>query len=153
MLLYYLTTQGSFLPSERVQEYSSTHSNLHFIIHYDSEYAHSAVTTNALPASNTALIFTIRDILRRARFITEVSFHKVQAHSGNYWNDVADQLAKFGLNVSPVKGKSAFNHNLQQEHSHAISETLSSNPLTGLIFALNINQSPRFLLQQIVPYR
>ena len=106
-----LSAIGEFLLYLRDEADDATLSK-NIIIRYDSEYAAKTILGMWKPVKNTALIATIKTILRevmqrrrtllcaghKTKSRTLFQFVHVKGHSHDIWNDLADKLAKKGAN-------------------------------------------------------
>jgi ribonuclease HI len=66
------------------------------IVHmqYDSSYAHGVTTRVLKPTTNLSLVLAVRTALTLVT--ATISWEKISAHTGDIFNEQADQLAKFG---------------------------------------------------------
>ena len=69
------------------------------VIYVDSKYASAMVEARWSFATNVVLIQCIQHILVQVRAVRNVTFRWVAGHSGDEWNDVADDLATAGQHV------------------------------------------------------
>jgi hypothetical protein len=65
-------------------------------IHFDSTYAHDAITGLSAPEHNVALINKAKELYQRVIAQRMITWNKVLAHSNNHGNEYADHLAGEG---------------------------------------------------------
>lgn len=66
---------------------------------YDSEYAAKSVIGEFNGEKNKTLITACRNLLKEASNKSTIKFKHIKAHSGNEYNDMADELAKMGAKL------------------------------------------------------
>ena len=69
------------------------------LIYVDSTYAPAVVEARWGYKSNHELIRCIQSVLVQVRAVRNVTFRHVYGHSGDPWNDVADDLATLGQDI------------------------------------------------------
>ena len=78
------------------------------VLVYDSEYAANLVQRFWRPRSNFSIVLAARQIYDAARDVATIRWEHVDSHTGEFWNDRADVLAKHGATRdSPRSSNSA----------------------------------------------
>ena len=64
-------------------------------IYTDSSYAMGLLTLGWKPKKNTALVLSIKDLIKKFK---DIEFVKIKGHSGHIENEMADRLAVSAIN-------------------------------------------------------
>lgn len=82
-------------------------------------YVTQTLVGTSAPKKSTELIHKLRSICRPVLLKTPFSFSHVYSHQGHTWNDLADELADTGINLSEFKIIWG-NHSVNQENHNEI---------------------------------
>ena len=109
-----------------LRDYDNNHDDV--LIYVDSTYAPAVVEARWGYKSNHDLISCIQSILVQVRATRNVTFKHVYGHSGDPWNDVADELATQGQDLDPLVRSSC---RAARFSTSAPRTLLSHDPRTG----------------------
>ena len=104
----------------------------HIVIRYDSEYAANMTQGKWRPkkGKNETLINTAKRTLELAEMTMIVLWKHVKGHSGDKWNDRADELADRGAELSESIATPA--ERVEEEDNDPVQQSLDTTPLLGL---------------------